>query len=384
MFSSGVVPARYDEPAPATPREPFPTQLMPVPRTPVDARVTGAPTAAAAAQPPAAEPPVDAATQAAQQAAARAAADLLAGSLATSGNQGAISLAEVLARCAEPERNAAIQAYWRWSRATSNFNWAVDEQKRLDQMVTSRGPVDGPMLSTARAAAAARVTEAELEKTFSLAALARTVPSMNIANLSPSDRPLVGPYHTYYSQIFASRPVGRTWEIDRALPVRLKAINDRAAAVQSAVSAVHYGEQAHAAGEIDLRTVLACHEALHEQRRNFLDTIMQYNFEIAEYALAAAPAGTPPEKVAAMLIPVKPTERVSAVPGKPTSHAATSTGNQTLRSDGWVASQLKSLEPEAPPARTTEGNPRYEATAAQPRDPFGSPSSDIRYNNIGR
>ena len=59
------------------------------------------------------------------------------------------------------------------ARATSNYNWAVDEQKRLDEVVSNRGAVDGPMLSTVRAAAAARVTEAELEKTFATAALAR-------------------------------------------------------------------------------------------------------------------------------------------------------------------------------------------------------------------
>ena len=256
------------------------------------------------------EVPVDAATQAVQQAAARAAADLLAGSLIASGNQqGSLSLADVLARCAEADRPSAIQAYWRLSRATSNYNWALDEQKRLDQVVSNRGSVDGPMLSTVRAAAAARATEADLEKTFATAALARA-PTLNISGLAPSDHPLVGPYHTYYSQIFANRPVGRTWEIDRTLPVRLKAINDRAAAVQSAVSAVHYAEQAHAAGEVDLRTVLACHEALHTQRRDFLDAVLQYNLDIGEYALAAAPVGTPADKIAAMLIPVKQPERV--------------------------------------------------------------------------
>jgi hypothetical protein len=375
-----VVPARYDEPVQTAPREPFPAQLMP--RGAPDARFSGAPNTTTGTTPPrAAETTVDPAVQAAQQAAARAAADLLAGSLTGTGNPGGLSLSDVLARCAESERSAAVQAYWRLSRATSNYNWAVDEQQRLDQVVSNRGAVDGPMLSTVRAAAAARVTEAELEKTFATAALGRAIPSLNVSGLTPTDRPLVGPYHTYYNQIFGNRSVGRTWEIDRTLPIRLKAINDRAAAVQSAVSAVHYGEQAHAAGELDLRTVLACHEALHTQRREFLDCALQYNLDIGEYALAAAPAGTPPEKLAGMMIPVKQPERLSAVPGKLAAPSSAVGSERSPRSDGWVPSTLRSLEPEAMPmARSMENSSRADTPVQKQVDPFGAPASD-RYGD---
>src|SRR5262249_19071280 len=150
----------------------------------------------------------------------------------------------------------------------------LDELSRLEQVVPARGAAESPMLSTARAAAAARVHEAEVGVALAQESLASaTQPKDQLAPsaaILPSDRPLTGPYRTYFDVIFANRPpVGRTREINRTLPLRLAGINDRTAAVQSATSAIHYAEEAHAKGEADLRTVLACHETLHRERRAF-------------------------------------------------------------------------------------------------------------------
>jgi hypothetical protein len=171
-------------------------------------------------------------------------------------------------------------------------------------------------------------------------------------------------------------------EIDRALPIRLQSVADRTAAVQSAMSAVHTAEESHAKGETDMRTVLACHEQLHAQRRALLDAVLDYNLDIAEYAAAVAAPGTPNDKFVAMLIHTRQPERLSQVPTlatdpsmppsranldptaflgirpngtgeSPTAGVANGSGRNTTTPqpqahDGWVPSNLHSLEGEPP------------------------------------
>ncbi len=83
------------------------------------------------------------------------------------------------------------------------------------------------------------------------------------------------------------------------------------------MDAVHYAEEAHAHGEADVRTVLACHEDLHERRRDFLNAVYNYNLDVAEYAVTVAAPGTPEDKFVAMLIRPKPADRLSAIPERP-------------------------------------------------------------------
>jgi hypothetical protein len=342
------------------------------------------PPAAAQVAPPARENTVDPE----KLAAARAAADLLASSV-DNGTTGTIPLrlVDALAQTAESERAAAVREYWNLARAWSDYRWAIDESKRLDTVVPARGAVDAPMLSTARAAATARVNEAQLGVESAQAALMRTARlAPQAASYFPNDAPLVGPYQTYFSILFAGRPSpGRTWQIDRALPIRLKTINDRTAAVQSAASAVHYAEEAHARGEVDMRTVLACHDELHQQRRAFLDAVNDYNADIAEYA--ATVAGTAaPDRLVAMLIHVKSADRVSALPGRPagtvqlpappgtTNGAARnpSTGRSATAAtnDGWVPSTSHSAGTEAPMAPQSQANGTMPPGQTGRTDPF--------------
>lgn len=366
-----------------------------------------------------------------QQAAARAAAELLSTALDSSaGHSDSLSISQLLARCPESQRVAAVQAYWRFSVASASINWAQDEEKRLEEIAVARklGAVEGPILSTARAAAAARVTDAELDLAKAWAAIGIATHNFAVtATYSPTDVPLVAPYNTFYSQIFAGRENERAWEIDRTLPACCRTISDRAAAVQSAASAIHYAEQAHAKSEVDLGTVLSCINDLHNQRREFLNAVLKYNLDVAEYAAAAAPPGTSPEKFVAMLIHSKPTERLSAVPDK----AAISTFGSNLSAepenlrgakarqlpppptpgnDGWIPSTLRPIEPE--PLQSVQSSPGagssippstgFSQRAASPKsaeapqqtreietpiragqqpDPFAMPPADNRYNN---
>jgi hypothetical protein len=348
------------------------------------------PTSAAPAAPPAVrENPVDPE----KLAASRAAGDLLASSIdyGTAGTT-PLRLIDVLAQTTETDRAAAVREYWNLARAWSDYRWAIDESKRFDTIVPARGAVDAPMLSTARAAATARVNDAQLNVESAQAALMRTARlAPQAGSYFPTDAPLVGPYQTFFAVLFAGRPSpGRTWQIDRALPIRLKTINDRTAAVQSAASAVHYAEEAHARGEVDLRTVLACHDELHQQRRAFLDAVHDYNADIAEYAATLAGAAAP-DRLVAMLIHVKPAERVSAIPGRPggtiqlpAPPSALGAGAPNTRSpangrpaaitsnDGWVPSASRSAEPTNPPANQSPVGSMLPGSTGGQSDPFSA------------
>jgi hypothetical protein len=51
-----------------------------------------------------------------------------------------------------------------------------------------------------------------------------------------------------------------------------------------------------------LRDVLAAQQHLRDQRRAFLASVLEYNEQIAQYALSVAAPGTSPQTVAGMLV----------------------------------------------------------------------------------
>jgi hypothetical protein len=174
------------------------------------------------------------------------------------------------------------------------------------------------------------------------------------------------------------------------------------------LSAVHTAEEAHAKGETDMRTVLACHEALHQQRREFLDAVLDYNLQIAEYATAVAAPGVPSDKFVAMLIRVRQPDRLGSLPGRSggssTSSGATfdttrefgiRPGGETRpSSDGWTPSNLRSVENETPQSQR-EPQQREQQSLREPQfqdnppaqpqrpDPFAPSSGGDRYGNYG-
>ena len=152
-------------------------------------RTLPAAAAAAVAPPTVRENPVDPE----KLAAARAAGDLLASSI-DNGTAGTtpLRLLDVVAQASEPERYEVIREYWYLVWAWSDYRWAIDEAKRFDVIVPARGAVDAPMLSTARAAAAARVNDAQLIVESAQAALMRTARLVATSGIVLSDRRATG------------------------------------------------------------------------------------------------------------------------------------------------------------------------------------------------
>ncbi len=202
---------------------------------------------------------------------------------------------------------AIVRGYWKLSAAQADYNWAVDEGARLDQVAAAKG-LESAILSVAQAGGQARVHEAQVGAVAAQQELADLLawPSTTPLPLA-ADPPLVGPYRTYFDTLFAGRvPPARTRVIDRSLPIRLQAIQDRTLAVQAASSAIRYAEDARGKGQVDLQALLNCHAELARQRRAFLSTVRDYNLDIGEYALAVADPTLPNERLVAMLIVVKP------------------------------------------------------------------------------
>jgi hypothetical protein len=437
---SPIEPARYEEtlPLPAGAGANAPAVSQPKAPAPMNSTPPSAPTSSIIA------PPANASASAdpAAQAAARAAADLLASSLRRDENSSLlaqpISLQQFMARIERQYGNwqYPLKTYWELSQAVSNYHWCVDELKRLDQVVPSRASTDASMLATARAAAAANAKRAELavivaqRAMISSAEAYRTAATGTISSEStawhPTDQPLVGPYVTHFQKLYEARqPIRwpsangpfmpttseqrefsdevrwkRAEHLDRILPMELKVFNDSAAAVQSAMSAVHYSEQAHARGEADMRTVLACHKELHDQRRLFLYEVLKYNLGIAEYVAAVVPNETATEKLAAMLVrpkqPLRPSSSASV-----TSLPPGTTGNPpSATHGGWMPSQARGGLQPVPPATASvpAANPSATSnvtspavpsttppgTTSTPTDPFSNPSVGSRYNTPSR
>jgi hypothetical protein len=267
----------------------------------------------------------------AAQAAAAAASDLMSQGLAAP-KESALAgrpttLLELIGRFGTDRARqvSVVRGYWKLSAAQADYNWAADELARLDQVAAAKG-LEAAVLSAAQAGAQARLHEAQIGVVAAQQELADLLglPSNSQLPLA-GDPPLVGPYRTYFDTIFAGRvPPPRTRVIDRGLPIRLQAIQDRTLAVQAASSAVRYADDARAKGQADLQTLLNCQGELARQRRAFLAAVRDYNLDIGEYALAVADPTLPNERLVAMLIVVKTSSPTAAARNEPTLAPAVS------------------------------------------------------------
>jgi hypothetical protein len=287
----------------------------------------------------------------AAQAAAAAASELLGQGLAPPKESPLAArpttLLELIARVGNDRSRqlAIVRDYWKLSAAQTDYNWAADELARLDQITAAKGlPVESAVLSSAQAGAHARLHEAQVGVVAAQQELGDLLawPSTTPLPLA-GDPPLVGPYRTYFDTLFAGRvPPPRTRTIDRTLPIRLEAIQDRTLAVQAASSAIRYAEEARGKGQADLQTLLNCHAELARQRRAFLSAVRDYNLDIGEYALAVADPALPNERLVAMLIVVKAPAPTTSARNEPTLAPS--------------ASDDKLLQPAVPPKSADSGS----------------------------
>jgi len=285
-----------------------------------------------------------------------------------------LSLLEALSRAGNRSQQVEVtHAYWRLTMAVAEYHASLDEQEQLGELTAP--PVEAAMLSAAQASAAAALRAAELAVLAAQHELAEAaaLPAGDPLPLC-ADLPHVGPYRTY-PDASPSVPslAGRIRLIDRTLPIRRRAIDVRAAAVQAAENALQAAVDSFHLGETDLSTVLAQVALLGRQRRALLRTVCDYNRDIADYALAVVDPQISGQALVATLIMspgdasrVEPATLNEPIPNGLESPARPSGANQP------TAAPPRQIEP---PAEAEEAMPRTpetpdaEAESAEPPMP---------------
>lgn len=216
-----------------------------------------------------------------------------------------LPLLETLERSGDRARRLwIVQAYWKVSTAFAAVRAAAEAIERLELIAPGSDPHDQATLDVATAAARADLAEARAQLGVAQQEL------VDLARLPlgepppwPVDRPLATPYETHFDAIFATRvATGRVRAIARTLPARHEAIESRAAAVTAAAQAMAMAEADHAKARRPIEAVVAAHDALVDQQREFLQATRAYNLDIAEYAMAVADLSMPDDRFVSMLI----------------------------------------------------------------------------------
>jgi hypothetical protein len=264
-----------------------------------------------------------------------------------------LSLVSALSSTTDRRQQLEVaHGYWNVFQTVAGYHFCLEHSQQLARLK----PADNEPASVrlARASATAMLSQSELEATRAQCELARLVRLPAGAALPlPADRPLVGPYRTYFHEMFAGRPAPEPAALmDRILPIRLQAIDDLAVAVQAAEDALLAATEDHQNGRASAAVQIAAGEELLGQRRAFLQTVCDYNRNIADYGLAVTGPATNPQTLTAMLI-------------GPVQQAAVPVAS------GWSESRavqpVSATEPIAAPVRSP-GEP----TLAPPRDSWKS------------
>jgi hypothetical protein len=226
-----------------------------------------------------------------------------------------ITLLEALSSAQDQQRQLAVtHAYWRLAQAVADYRIALEQHEQLRQIQPR--PEDAMMLRAAEASAKAALRTAEL------AALTAQYHLADAAKLSATgplplsaDRPHVGPYRTYFDEVFSMRnPPAHARLLHRNLPIRRQVIDARTKAVQAAHDAVVAALDAYGLGKADLADVLSSVRDWTGQHRALLASVGDYNHDIADYALSVAGPQTDQRVLVAMLIHPKPQAAPATAP----------------------------------------------------------------------
>jgi hypothetical protein len=219
-------------------------------------------------------------------------------------------LVEAMAVSAEQSQQLEMaRAYWKLTAALARYRIAWDEYQLLtlvhDELgARGRSPDDLVRAQVRRGQAAAESEEAAGELLAAQNDLARRMRLPEGAPLPlPADKPHVGTYNTHFEQIYGTvaPPPGARFA-NRTLELRRWLVEDRAAVVQAAHDVLETEQESYAAGATPFSAWLAALDRWSRERRTFLAAVMQYNDQIAEYALNVPRAGLAPDSLVGMLI----------------------------------------------------------------------------------
>jgi len=257
------------------------------------------------------------------------------------------------------QRLAITHAYWGLTRDVAEYYRCDREREALAQFQARAE--DAAALRAALASAEAAFREAEyivVRSQYQLAEILGT-PTATALPL-PADLPHVGPYRTYFDEVAARQALPpQTRLINRTFPIRRRAIDVWALAVQAADDAVLAIAEAYARGAADVTTVLDYRAQLGRRRQSFLAAVCDYNHDIAEYAMAVAGPETSAPVLVTMLIQVQ----------RPAASRSTSGDSGEPRPLRGGAEIVSPRDSEVQPATLNEPLP------ATPTEPLAEPNA---------
>jgi hypothetical protein len=254
-------------------------------------------------------PPVGNATRVAQEDPQSVLADKLLRDLIqpASGDQDvqALRLLDALERTSGSQQQfTAIKAYWDWALAVTELYGVAEEDRTLGQLTPPRSnEADRAAHIANRKASHSRLEDSQLDVAAKVADLLEAAGLRTTTTLRPADVPFVGVYNTNFSKIFpgTTAPVSLK-KIHQTLPYALKVVRSRADSYESAREAVRVAVVDYKANKIPYNDFTDALAQMRSQRRAFLDSVHDYNFAIAEYALSIAGPGLERQTVVSMLI----------------------------------------------------------------------------------
>jgi hypothetical protein len=264
-----------------------------------------------------------------------------------------------------------VRGYWRLAQSVAEYRFCWEHVQTLQGF---RASGDATALRVAQASAMAQLYQAEVDATaaqYDLAKLTRLPAGSPLP--VPSDRPHVGAYRTNFQELYGMHIAPESaMMLDRILPVRRQAIDEQAAAVQTAEDVLATASERPG----NLNETVACSQDLLTQRRTFMRIVCDYNRNIAEYGLAVAGPITPPQTLVSMLIGP---QTITPVVARTAPPAATQPSSPANPSDGSLRTGWRTGQP-TPAVRRNDSDPRNEGTPRNqptPATPDGRRSASI-------
>ncbi len=220
-----------------------------------------------------------------------------------------MELLDMLANADSAKQAELVQQYWKTWGAMAQYRFALDELQLLRGVGQVRNETSRVLLEAARSAASNAIAAREIDMVAQRQLLNGFLlgPRSELLPL-PVDMPLVKGYRTNYEVYAAEQTLpDRLFAIHHLLPKQQQLIGDCAATVQRCRNAVMQSSRAFSQGAEPAASVLQAIQLCRNSHYAFVQTVVDYNTTIAEYAMAVNPFNTAPEQVVAMLIPVKAT-----------------------------------------------------------------------------
>jgi hypothetical protein len=228
-----------------------------------------------------------------------------------------------------------IKAYWSWNLAVAELHGVVEEEAILGRLAAPRTAHEQASHQASRYAAQARVDDSRLDVVSHTVDLQQATGQTSRVPLHPSDTPFVSAYNTNFQRLFPnnSAPVSLR-KIHLTIPYILKVVRTRADSLAAAKQALQASESAYQNGQMPLADLLEALALVRNQRRAFLDSVHDYNYSIAEYALTAAGPGLQRDTVVSMLI------KTSQLPYRGASYTPGSSAEYFVRPVAYETAEL--------------------------------------------